>query len=221
MARIARAVARRLGMTCKTMLGASRHRPVARARQLAMMLCYDLTDASITDIARYFQRDRATVLHGIQSTRLRLASDEPQYRALRKARIALDEEFCMHDDIPLERLQIALATFRGVYRHRHTRMAKLLQAGHMTQPEVALESRRLTAVLRHAEAWVAGEGAPALPETLRFSPADLHDCLDRLADACQREGGISLPGAEHVAADLRTLAERLLLPPPGEPGAEV
>ena len=46
--------------------GASRRQPTAFARQLCMSLMYQLTNMSLIDIGKHFNRHHATVLHAIK-----------------------------------------------------------------------------------------------------------------------------------------------------------
>ncbi len=63
-ARIVAIVARRRNVRHEAILTHSRSRkPVAVARQIAMYLSHVLLEISMTDVGRYFGRDRTTVAH--------------------------------------------------------------------------------------------------------------------------------------------------------------
>jgi chromosomal replication initiator protein len=61
-----------LGVSKEELLSARRTPRVARARQLAMYLCRELTPLSLAQIAREFDRDHSTVLHAIRAVESRL-----------------------------------------------------------------------------------------------------------------------------------------------------
>lgn len=61
-----------LGVSREELLSARRTPRVARARQLAMYLCRELTPLSLAQIAREFDRDHSTVLHAVRSIESRL-----------------------------------------------------------------------------------------------------------------------------------------------------
>jgi len=60
---IEQAVCQRFHLTVEQMRGPCRLRKIARPRQMAMYLCRELTQASLPQIGRHFQRDHTTVLH--------------------------------------------------------------------------------------------------------------------------------------------------------------
>ena len=60
------AVASVLGLARAEMLSPSRTPRVARARQLAMFLCRELTPLPLAQIARAFDRDHSTVIHALR-----------------------------------------------------------------------------------------------------------------------------------------------------------
>ncbi len=82
MAAIAAAVARHFSLSQADLMGRSRLRTYAHARQLAMTLCLDLAEASIPEVAAYFGRDRATVYYAAQITRGRVVNDAASPLAL-------------------------------------------------------------------------------------------------------------------------------------------
>lgn len=51
--------------------GPSRERKFAYARQLAMLICHEYTDASYPEIGRAFNRDHSTVMYGVKAARYR------------------------------------------------------------------------------------------------------------------------------------------------------
>ncbi len=60
-------VALHFGLKVEDLLGSRRSRKINRARHIAMYLCRKLTDASLIEIARAFnRRDHSTVIHGIK-----------------------------------------------------------------------------------------------------------------------------------------------------------
>lgn len=62
--RIVEIIGRRRDVEREALFAHSRSRaPVAAARQMAMYLCHVLLEISMTDVGRYFGRDRTTVAH--------------------------------------------------------------------------------------------------------------------------------------------------------------
>ena len=53
----------------------SRASEVSRARQMAMYLSRELTDLSLAEIARRFDRDHTTILHAVRAVSARAAGD--------------------------------------------------------------------------------------------------------------------------------------------------
>ena len=67
------------------LLSASRAQPVAFARQVAMYLSRELTDATLPAIGRAFgNRNHTTVMHACKRTAERIATDKEAYEAVRK-----------------------------------------------------------------------------------------------------------------------------------------
>ena len=65
------------GFTTADLIGPSRKQPLARARQVAMYLCRELTDLSLPRIGREFgNRDHTTVLHGLDRVKRLMQSDQ-------------------------------------------------------------------------------------------------------------------------------------------------
>lgn len=63
-ARVLRIVAAHKGVRRADMLNPTRSRlPIASARQLAMYLCHVMLGLNLTEVGRYFGRDRTTVSH--------------------------------------------------------------------------------------------------------------------------------------------------------------
>lgn len=84
---IANEVAGRHGVDPDRLFSATRARPVAYARQEAFYLIRDRLNYALTQIGRIFDRDHATVLHGIQAhasrNGLRFLSDAKKGRVSR------------------------------------------------------------------------------------------------------------------------------------------
>lgn len=164
-------------------MGRSRQRRHAQARQLAMALCYDLTGASITDIARYFDRDRATVHHALVATRQRLAPPGSGERAQwHSAHREYQRMLQRHDDP-----QSILNQVRQLYRRRHTELSQLARRGEMQPEEVSRESRLLSVVLRRIECEVS-DIPYELPQWSEVTPEALSTYLDALEDRLEAGG---------------------------------
>jgi chromosomal replication initiator protein len=69
---IQEAVARVLGVPQAEILSPRRTPRVARARQLAMYLCRELTPLSLAEVGRAFDRDHATVMHAVRAVSARI-----------------------------------------------------------------------------------------------------------------------------------------------------
>ena len=75
--RILALTAEAYGVTVTDLESPSRRQPLARARQIAMYLCRDLTDLSLPKIGALFGgRDHTTALHGINKIRDMMTTDE-------------------------------------------------------------------------------------------------------------------------------------------------
>ena len=75
--RILTLTAEAYGVTVTDLESPSRRQPLARARQIAMYLCRDLTDLSLPKIGALFGgRDHTTALHGINKIRDMMNTDE-------------------------------------------------------------------------------------------------------------------------------------------------
>jgi chromosomal replication initiator protein len=86
-------VASRLGVSLEQLLSPSRVADVARARQLAMYLCRELTDLSLPAIARAFnRRDHTTVIHAIRRVEERTTEDPGLARQLESLSVSLRQE---------------------------------------------------------------------------------------------------------------------------------
>jgi chromosomal replication initiator protein len=65
------------GVSTEDLVGPSRRQPLARARQVAMYLCRELTDLSLPKIGREFGgRDHTTVLHALDKVKQVMQSDK-------------------------------------------------------------------------------------------------------------------------------------------------
>ena len=75
--RILAATASTFGVTIVDLEGKSRTQPLARARQVSMYLCRELTDLSLPRIGQLLGgRDHTTVLHGIKKVRDLMQTDK-------------------------------------------------------------------------------------------------------------------------------------------------
>ena len=89
-ARIQSEVAERLALKTSDLRSKNRRRPVAFARQVAMFLCREFTDASLPEIGRAFGgRDHSTVLHACTKIAALEETDEDAARLLWQLRRAL------------------------------------------------------------------------------------------------------------------------------------
>lgn len=69
---IKKAVANDFGVTPEDIDSISRTEPLPMIRHIAMALSYDITDASLPDVAKAFSRDcHGTVCHAIEATQSR------------------------------------------------------------------------------------------------------------------------------------------------------
>jgi chromosomal replication initiator protein len=75
--RILAATAEAFGFSIADLEGPSRRQPLARARQVAMYVCRELTDLSLPKIGKLFGgRDHTTVLHGVNTVSNLITTDE-------------------------------------------------------------------------------------------------------------------------------------------------
>ena len=72
------------GITMDELLSASRAQPVAFARQVAMYLSRELTDATLPAIGRAFGKNHTTVMHACKRTAERMADDREAYDTVHK-----------------------------------------------------------------------------------------------------------------------------------------
>jgi chromosomal replication initiator protein len=73
------------GISMDDLLSSSRAQPVAFARQVAMYLARELTDATLPAIGRAFgNRNHTTVMHACKRTAERMAADREAYEAVHK-----------------------------------------------------------------------------------------------------------------------------------------
>lgn len=56
-----------------------RKRKLARARQVAMLLCKEETGATVYSIGQAFNRDHTTVLHNVEAIRFKMRAPDPGY----------------------------------------------------------------------------------------------------------------------------------------------
>jgi chromosomal replication initiator protein len=80
------AVCSTLGISQQAMLSPSRASAVSRARQIAMYLSRELTDLSLAEIARQFDRDHTTILHAVRAVSARAAGDAEVADTIHRAR---------------------------------------------------------------------------------------------------------------------------------------
>lgn len=81
---IAQTVAESFGIDLALMRSRTRKRPVAVARQLAMLLIHELTDNTLHSIGVHFGRDYSTVTHSLEAARALISRDAEvavKYRA--------------------------------------------------------------------------------------------------------------------------------------------
>ena len=83
------AVAGVLGVPRAELLSPRRTPRIARARQLAMYLSRELTQLSLSQIAREFDRDHSTVMHAIRAVSSRLEPGSETAEAIHKVRTTL------------------------------------------------------------------------------------------------------------------------------------
>ena len=72
---IQQAVAAKFDITITQLRSRNNARNVSQPRQVAMYLCKRLTDSSLTQIGKAFQKHHTTVMHGIRNTEQRLQKD--------------------------------------------------------------------------------------------------------------------------------------------------
>lgn len=71
------------GLLMDDLRGSSETRLVARARQIAMYLCRELTDVSLVEIGRQFGgRDYLTVMHARKRVRVMMSQQRSVYNAV-------------------------------------------------------------------------------------------------------------------------------------------
>jgi chromosomal replication initiator protein len=80
-----------LGITRQDMLSPRRTPAVARARQLAMYVAREQTGASLTEIAREFDRDHTTVVHALRTVASKLEPGSDLAENLSRVRTTLGE----------------------------------------------------------------------------------------------------------------------------------
>jgi chromosomal replication initiator protein len=77
------------GVTLDELRSASRARQVAAARQVAMYLSRELTDATLPAIGKAFDRNHTTVMHACKRTAERIAADREAYETVRALTLEL------------------------------------------------------------------------------------------------------------------------------------
>ena len=73
-------VARATGVTVAELRSRAKHKTLAEARQLAMLLMRDVEGMSLPEIGRMLDRDHTTVMHGIRSAKENLEFDRGDWR---------------------------------------------------------------------------------------------------------------------------------------------
>jgi chromosomal replication initiator protein len=71
------------GLTVEDLRSPTRAASVAWARQVAMYLARELTDATLPAIGKAFGRNHTTVMHACKRTAERIAEDPAAYEAVR------------------------------------------------------------------------------------------------------------------------------------------
>jgi chromosomal replication initiator protein len=79
---IQRRVARHYGLPLDIMRSPSRCRKVSGPRQTAMYLAKTMTDCSWGQVARRFDRDHTTIIHGVRAVEQRLRTDTELRRSV-------------------------------------------------------------------------------------------------------------------------------------------
>jgi len=75
------ATAAAFGVSIADLEGPSRRQPLARARQVAMYICRELTDLSLPKIGQLFGgRDHTTVLHGVNTVKRLIQTDQDLFQ---------------------------------------------------------------------------------------------------------------------------------------------
>jgi chromosomal replication initiator protein len=81
-----------LGVSRSAMLSQTRTAAVSKARQIAMYLARELTELSLADIAREFDRDHTTILHATRAVSARAAADAGVSDTIHRVRELLGAE---------------------------------------------------------------------------------------------------------------------------------
>ena len=77
------------GVARDELLSPRRSPRIARARQLAMYMARELTPMTLAEIARGFDRDHTTVIHGLRAVDERLVPGSPTLESIHRVHIAL------------------------------------------------------------------------------------------------------------------------------------
>ena len=86
------AVCSQLGVSRSSMLSTARTAPVSNARQIAMYLAREMTNLSLADIAREFDRDHTTILHATRAVSARASADADVSETIHRVRELLGTE---------------------------------------------------------------------------------------------------------------------------------
>ena len=84
LAEIQEATCAALGVSIEELRGSSRAAATSWARQVAMYLCRELTDATLPAIGREFGRNHTTVMHACRRTAARVADDAEAFEIVRR-----------------------------------------------------------------------------------------------------------------------------------------
>ena len=77
------------GLAKADLLSQKRSPRVARSRQVAMYMARELTDLSLAEIARGFDRDHTTVLHAVRSVKTRLEPGSETAETIHRVHVSL------------------------------------------------------------------------------------------------------------------------------------
>ncbi len=94
------AVCKVQGVAREDLLSPRRSPRVARARQLAMYMARELTPMTLAEIARGFDRDHTTVIHGLRAVDERIEPGSPTLEAIHRIHIALGTGAGVGDHYP-------------------------------------------------------------------------------------------------------------------------
>ncbi len=83
MRRVCEVVCANFAITDRALRGRRRTKDLLLPRQLAFLLCRELTGRTTSEIGRWFKRHHTTVIHGADAALKRLAAEKP-YRMIRE-----------------------------------------------------------------------------------------------------------------------------------------